>query len=96
MRILLTVPGVRIVPAQLPLERGWRWCLLTTIRDLRLSSCRQRTLSLPNTRRLYLRRFNELCAAQCIAEGNSLREHYSALGEAFLQQHYRAQIARLS
>lgn len=95
MRIPLIVPGIRVVPAQLPLERAWRWCVLSTIRDLRLSSCRQRTISLPNARRLYLRRFTELCTAQRIAEGNPQREHYAGMGATFLQQHYSSQKARL-
>jgi hypothetical protein len=90
-----SIPGVRTVPIQLSFERAWRWCILATLRDLRCSVRRNRTISLPNTRRLYLRRFNELCSAHGLAEMCPERVRQESLGSIFLQQHYQSQVSRL-
>jgi hypothetical protein len=87
-------PGVRAVPVHLLFERAWRWCILATLRDLRHSVRRSRTISLPNTRRLFLRRFNELCRAQGLGEICPKRFRQQELGALFIQQHYQSEISR--
>jgi len=90
-----SIPGVRAVPVQLSFERAWRWCILATLRDLRLSAGRSRTISLPNARRLFLRRFNELCSAHGLVEACPERRRQESLGSLFIQQHYQSQVSRL-
>jgi hypothetical protein len=84
--------GVRTIPTGLPFGRAWRWCVLSTIRDLRRSAARRRTMSLPNTRRLFLRRFHDVCNACGISEDSTLRSGHAVLGATFLADSYRAQV----
>ena len=86
--------GVRTIPTELPFERAWRWCVLSAIRDLRRSAVRRRTMSLPNTRRLFLRRFNEVCASLDVAEDASFRVERAEMGTQFVCHCYQSQIAR--
>lgn len=88
------MPVLRTVPTGLSFERAWRWCLLSAIRDLRRSAARRRTMSLPNTRRLFLRRFNDACAALGVSEDASLRTQRAELGTRFVCPCYESQVAR--
>ena len=45
------------VPKGLSLERAWRWCMLRTLRDVRLAAKRGRGISRSNARRLMQRRW---------------------------------------
>jgi hypothetical protein len=44
-------------PEGLSPERAWRWCMLRTLRDMRLAVRRGRAISRPNARRLIQRRW---------------------------------------
>lgn len=48
------------VPEGRSLERAWRWCVLRTLRDMRLAAARGKTMSRANTRRLVWRRWQRL------------------------------------
>ncbi len=48
------------VPEGLSPERAWRWCVLRTVRDVRLAARRGRVISRPNARRLVLRRWGRV------------------------------------
>jgi len=39
-------------------DRAWRWCIVRTLRDLRLSIRRGRPISRPNLERLFCRRWH--------------------------------------
>lgn len=54
----------RYVPRGLRPARGYRWCLLRTVRDLRHARARGRSISPPNARRLFSRRWHRT-ARQC-------------------------------
>ena len=56
------------VPVHLPIERAWRWCVVGTLRDLRTSVSRNRVICLPNLRRLWCRRWSEVCWANDLAD----------------------------
>jgi len=86
--------GVRAEPWHLSFERAWKWCVLTTLHDLRLSVRRRRTVSLPNTRRLFLRRFNDLCRHRHLPESSSACQRQERLGVLFIQQQYAAEAGR--
>ena len=51
-----------LVPTGLSPERARRWCVLASLRTLRLSVQRGRTMSLPNLLRLYRRQWAEVAA----------------------------------
>lgn len=53
-------------------------------------------MSLPNTRRLFLRRFHDVCSGLGMPEDSALRSHHAALGTTFLCQTYQAQVERCS
>ncbi len=50
------VDAARVSVGLLP-ERAWRWCLLRTLRDMRLAARRGRPISRPNAERLFCRRW---------------------------------------
>jgi hypothetical protein len=52
------------VPEGLSAKRAGRWCLLQTLRDLRLAARRGRPISQPNAQRLLRRRWRH-AVAQC-------------------------------
>ena len=84
----------RTMGPRLPSERAWRWCVLATLRDLRLGCAGGRAMSLPNTRRVFLRRFGDVChgiSRKCPPE---TRRHWERLGGAFIRQQYARQVAR--
>jgi|GEM_PF-5475975 len=66
-------------------SRYWRWCVLRTIRDVRLSAARRRALSLPNARRLFERRWHG--CAEPTAVGREL-------GVAFIQNYHDGRLRR--
>ena len=80
--------GVRRVPVHLPLERAWRWCVLATVRDLRLSRHRHGAMSLPNTQRLFRRRWAEVCHAHGLADTDSYCGEQQRLGNQFIREVY--------
>ena len=88
------ITGIRTIPTALSFERSWRWCILATIRDLRLSVARGRTMSLPNTRRLFLRRFHDVCSQVGVSAESPMRARHAALGVEFLDQNYPTQAGR--
>jgi hypothetical protein len=45
------------VPAHLPAERAWRWCLMRTLRDVRLARRRGGWISCSMAERLFNRRW---------------------------------------
>jgi hypothetical protein len=59
MNTMLLQPP-RLVPQNLPPRRAWRWCVASTVRDLRRSAARGKTMSLPNTLRLFSRRWADV------------------------------------
>lgn len=48
------------VPRGLSPERAWRWCLLRTLRDMRLAALRGRPISRSNAERLLRRRWRQI------------------------------------
>ena len=48
------------VPRGLSPERAWRWCLLRTLRDVRLAAYRGRSISRPNAERMLCRRWRRM------------------------------------
>lgn len=46
------------VPRGLPPQRGYRWCVLRTLRDVHRAAERGHAISLPNTLRLFSRRWH--------------------------------------
>jgi len=63
-----------LVPQGLSPERAWRWCLLRTLRDVRLAARRGRAISQTNARRLLYRRWEQV-KARCespVGEDGSL------------------------
>ena len=85
---LLGAYGGKRVPSGLGTQRGWRWCVLRTLRDLRLSVQRHRIMSLPMTRRLFQRRWAEICG------GNPLSEQ-EKLGCRFIQVNFALQVRQM-
>ena len=81
-----------VVPAHLPLERAWRWCLVATLRDLRVSVDRGRLISLPSLRRLFLRRWATVCWANEIREDAAVMARRDAGVDQVLER-YGAQMA---
>jgi len=63
-------------------DRRWRSAVLWTIRDLKGSVARRRTLSLPNLCRLFDRRWQETQPA------GDLVNRGRAIGRAFLRHYY--------
>lgn len=59
-------PAAR-VPRRLGATRGWRWCVLRTIRDARLAAARGRPISRPTLERLFARRWHRLAAGLPVA-----------------------------
>ena len=89
----LTKSDIRNIPTNLSFERAWRWCILVTIRDLRLSAARQRTISLPNMKRLFLRRFHDVCNLDGVADEAGSRVRRTNQAIAFLNENYKRQVA---
>ena len=82
----------QMVPCNMTLDRAWRWCVLATLRELRVMRGRGRDLAWNNLRRLFMRRWADTCSlydlADDAAERGSLCEMgLVALGEAALQEH---------
>jgi len=73
------------VPADLPPDRAWRWCLLRTLRDARLAAHRGRPISRPNLERLFYRRWwrasASVSAFAAVAAGG-----HEGLGRAVVRQ----------
>jgi len=86
----LTRPtGSRLmVPCNLPFERLWRWCVLATLRDLRLSRSDGRVISLPNLKRLYTRRWAEACRLYDLPEDAPERPTLRIAGEALIERQW--------
>ena len=45
------------VPAHLPADRAWRWCVVRTVRDMRIARRRGHWLSRQTAERLFCRRW---------------------------------------
>lgn len=89
-RYLVRPQGPRtIVPVHLPMERAWRWCIAATLRDLRISITRNRTISLPSARRLYHRRWTEVCWANDLPATSPRAISHQSQGTAAVTASYR-------
>jgi|GEM_PF-1177121 len=54
------------VPEGLSPERAWRWCVMRTMRDMRMAARRGRPMSLPNALRLLRRRWGRIAKRQAV------------------------------
>lgn len=73
-----------LVPWNLTLDRAWRWCIQATLRDQRVAAMRRREASWPNLRRLFQRRWAEMCRLYEIAEDSDERASLMQAGLAAL------------
>lgn len=96
-RYLVRPEGPRtIVPVHLPMERAWRWCIAATLRDLRISIARNRVISLPNVRRLYHRRWTEVCWANDLPDASPSAVSRQPQGAAAIASGYVRELRRHS
>ncbi len=94
-RYLVRPEGPRTtVPVHLPMERAWQWCIAATLRDLRISITRSRTISLPSTRRLWRRRWTEVCWANDLPEASPWTASRQSQGAAAVTTGYVRELRR--
>ena len=68
------------VPCNLTLERAWRWCIVATIRELRVARSRGRDIAWQNLRRIFMRRWADTCSLYDFAEDSLERQQLSNVG----------------
>ena len=88
-RLRLVRPGGREVPCNLPMERVWRWCIVSSLRDVRRSKARERVISLPAAKRLFARRWAEACRLHDLAESAEERSSLRMAGEGAVEEGYQ-------
>lgn len=88
-RVIITPQGSRIVvPVHLPMARAWRWCVMATLRDMRLASAYRGHISLPNYRRLFIRRWATVCWAYELAHEDPITLSARADGIAYVTKYH--------
>ena len=91
--MLHLVPRQR-VPCSMTLDRAWRWCILASIRELRLAARRRREIAWPNLRRLFARRWADTCSLYDIDQDSTDRADLREMGLAALAEAHARSIRR--
>ena len=92
--MLHLVPRQR-VPCNMTLDRAWRWCILGSIRELRLAAGREREIAWPNMRRLFARRWADTCTLYDLGQDSIEREELRQVGVSVLGEAYARAVQRL-
>ena len=82
------------VPCSMTLDRAWRWCILASIRELRLAAQREREIAWPNMRRLFARRWADTCALYDLDQDSIEREELRQAGVSVLGEAYARAVRR--
>lgn len=82
------------VPCSLSLPRAWKWCVLATMRDLRKSAAHGYAISLPNLRRLYIRRWADACYLHDLSIDTPKAMELCAVGRRYVVENYGQEMNR--
>lgn len=82
------------VPWNLSLPRAWKWCVMATMRDLRKSAASGYAISLPNLRRLYVRRWADACYLHDLPIDTAKAMELCAVGRRYVVENYGPEIDR--
>lgn len=82
------------VPCSLSLPRAWKWCVMATMRDLRESAARGYAISLPNLRRLFVRRWTDTCYLHDLRMDSPKAMELCAVGRRYVAERYGKELSR--
>jgi hypothetical protein len=71
------------------------WCVKATMRDLRESTARGYAISLPNLRRLFVRRWADTCYLHDLQMDSSKAMEMCALGRRYVAERYAGELNRV-
>ncbi|GEM_PF-3750335 len=82
------------VPCNLSLPRAWKWCVMATTRDLRSSAARGYAISLPNLRRLFVRRWADTCYLHDLPMDSPKAMELCGAGRRYIAERYGHELNR--
>ena len=82
------------VPCNLSLPRAWKWCVMATTRDLRVSAARGYAISLPNLRRLFIRRWADACYLHDLSMDAPKAMELCGVGRRYIAERYAKELNR--